>query len=156
MDFYFKEVSLRETWEEGLKPLVIAHNAETNRKLKKDGVETYELNIDYEYFASLDANGYLKTFVITYKNMIVGYAIMQLFKNLQNGNLMAEESGLYLSPECRFNGIGTAFVKYVAENLKERDVKGIIAYSLTDKNTSKFYEKLGFVEISRQFQLDLK
>jgi GNAT superfamily N-acetyltransferase len=95
---------------------------------------------DYGWVTVFEADGQL-----------VGYALLVNFWSNEYGGLILTIDELYVVPSLRGRGIGTAFIRHLADS----DLPGCVALRLEvlpyNRRALGLYEKLGFVKSDRDF-----
>ena len=104
------------------------------------------LSVEEKYNKRLtdyDKNGFIVTEI---DNKVVGfcrYTTEKLFSK-QCEDIDCELSALYVKPDLKGNGIGTALFKYVVDKQIKNGNKSMIIWCLKENYKSrKFYEKMG-------------
>ncbi len=119
------------------------HYGEMQARLKKDGIpiSPYNPRLD-EYKKAIDA-GYLLTYIVRFKETVVGYSNIWLTSDMHNGDFIAREDTVYVLPEHR-NGTGKRLVKFILADLKERGVKRVMITPVTDLRVGIIWQRMGF------------
>ena len=97
-----------------------------------------------------------KIMVLEAENEIIGYAILiNFWSNEFGGNIVIIDE-LFIKKEFRSQGIGTNFIKYLAENKYGNSVALQLEVTPGNTNARKLYESLGFkLHKNDMFDLDL-
>jgi ribosomal protein S18 acetylase RimI-like enzyme len=132
-----------------LEPLFRAHYQQMSERLctAQVVVPEYCPRLD-EYFRAADA-GWLKTFVLRCDGKACGYALVYVTNDMHNGELIAQEDVLFVSPEHR-NGVGKKLVQFGVEFLRALGVKRLSVSAVTDLRVAKLWKRMGFKETAVQ------
>ncbi len=114
----------------------------------------YQDFIDNNYLKSLNISErleklktnymYNKFIVALIDNEVVGFARYILANNYQDINADCELSALYVKPNLKNMGIGSALFNYVKEDMLKNNKEEMIGWCFKDNYLSrKFYEKMG-------------
>ncbi len=82
--------------------------------------------------------------VLEYENGIIGYSIIINFWSNEFGGNVSFIDELYVKKEFRGRGVGTDFIKYLAENKFGDAVALRLEVTPGNKKARKLYESLGF------------
>lgn len=82
--------------------------------------------------------------VIEHENEIAGYSIIINFWSNEFGGNVSFIDELYIKKEFRAKGIGTDFIKYLAENKFGNAVALRLEVTPQNKKARKLYESIGF------------
>jgi len=82
--------------------------------------------------------------ILEYENGIVGYSIIINFWSNEFGGNVSFIDELYIKKEFRGKGIGTDFIKYLAENKFGDAVALRLEVTPDNKKARKLYESIGF------------
>lgn len=93
--------------------------------------------------------------VLEYENGIAGYSIIINFWSNEFGGNVSFIDELYIKKEFRGMGIGTDFIKYLAENKFGDAVALRLEVTPDNKKARKLYESLGF-KLHKNDTLDLE
>ena len=142
-----------EKWEDFYKdaiPLFEAHWKELEND--RDGIV---LNIDHERYKALDDNGFL--LITTARDEeLIGYIVNVVSENLHCKELMSENDSLYVKPEYRSQGIFSELLDFTIKTLKEMNVSKMHIHTKVWQNFGGLLEKNNFVEIERNYELNLR
>jgi len=95
--------------------------------------------------------------VLENEDEIVGYSIIINFWSNEYGGNVSFIDELYIKKEFRAKGIGTNFIKYLAENKFKDAVALRLEVTQNNKKAQKLYESLGFkLHKNLTLNLDLK
>ena len=146
MSYTISLQNLRSTYPE-LEPLYRAHYGEMERRLVGDGVEVspYAPRLD-EYFRA-NEGGWLLHYVARHEGAAVGYSNIYLTRDMHNGDLIAQEDTIYVTPAHR-NGLGRKMVKHILADLKQREVRRVNITPVTDLRVSKIWQRMGFKPVA--------
>ena len=87
-----------------------------------------------------------KNAVILNNGMIVGFMCLGKCRDEDLDNTYGEIWGIYLLPSFWRQGIGTVFIDWGIEELKQKGYRKISLWVLEDNmNARRFYEKMGFM-----------
>lgn len=132
-----------------LEHLFREHYVQMCERLAGEGVASppYNPRLD-EYFKAANA-GYLLTFVLRHDGEPVGHAIMYVTSDMHNGQTIACEDVLYVTPAHR-NGSWKNIYKFGMAELKRRGCKTLTVSALTDLRVVPLWKRMGFKPIATQ------
>jgi len=134
-------------WE--LAPLYRQHYGEMQARLAESGVAIGDyaprLNLYFEAWSQ----GWLLNFVARLDGKPVGYSNIYLTNDMHNGELIAKEDTIYVTPEHR-NGLGRRLTKAVLAELNGRGVRRALVTTQTDLRSGLLCKRLGFREVATQ------
>jgi L-amino acid N-acyltransferase len=96
------------------------------------------------------------TLVAERDGAVVGYAAYGAFRPKAGWALTAEHS-LYITPECKGQGIGTRLLTALLDGAAARGIHVMVGVLSADNEASlRLHQRLGFVEIARMPQVGKK
>lgn len=129
-----------------------AHYGEMCQRLEGEGFECSPYNPRIDEYAKANDGGWFLYFVARHEGEPVGFCGVYLTSDMHNGDLIAQEDTIYVTPRHR-NGLGRKLVKHVLAELKERGVKRAYATAATDIRAGLLYRRLGFKPQAEVYQL---
>ena len=111
------------------------------------------LDINYESYKNIQANGNLVLTTCRKNSELVGYTIFIVSPNIHNkGCLTAYEDLYYIRKQHRKGRIGINLFKHAEEVLKQRGVKRIILTTKVHLDNSKLFEYLDYSYFAKLYQ----
>lgn len=147
MTYAFSLEKFDETYSE-LEPLYRAHYAEMRARLERDGVKVSDYAPRLDQYSQASKGGWLLTWVVRHEGNAVGYSNVYLTNDMHNGDFIAQEDTIYITPDHR-NGVGRKLVKHILSDLRARGVKRGIVSPVTDLRVGKIWERMGFKPLSQ-------
>ena len=131
-----------------LEKLYRAHYAEMRERLSKDGVDIPDYNPRLSLYFNANKQGYLLNIVArTDEGEAVGYCNVYITNDMHNGDLIAREDTLYVTPEHR-NGVGRRMVQWGLQELKGRGCKRLLVQPATDLRVGAIWQRMGFKPVA--------
>lgn len=148
MSYTMTRERLRDVYAE-LEPLYKEHYAAMAARLAENGVPVspYKPNL-VAYFRS-DDDGRLLTFVLRHDGEACGYINVYVVPDNHNGDLIAQEDVLYVTPKHR-GGTGKNLVKFGLDELRKMGVKRLNVAAGTDLRVIPLWKRMGFKEVAMQ------
>jgi GNAT superfamily N-acetyltransferase len=137
-----------------LEPLYRMHYAEMQSRLLSDGVKIPDYDPRLDVFTKAGDEGWLKTFVLRFKDEVVGYSNMYITNDMHNREKIAKEDTIYVKKEHR-NGIGKKLVVFIQNYMKEAGVKRINISPVTDLRVGKIWKRMGYKPVAEHMTLEL-
>jgi len=149
MSYTIAQERLPDVYPE-LEHLFRAHYAEMCARLEKlFGTKCSQYNPNLDGYFRADRDGKLLTFVARCDGIPVGYATVYVVRDMHNGDIIAQEDVLYVTPNHR-NGLGRKLVKFGLEELRKRNVKKLNVVAMTDLRVVPLWKRMGFTEMATQ------
>ena len=144
-DYAFSVERLHEIFAE-VEPHWRDHYAALKTRMEGEGfkVQDYDPRID-EYF-KYSRDGWLKTFVVRFRGVVVGYSTIYVTHDMHNRSLIATEDFIYVTPTHR-NGVGRKLTKFLLAELQRMGVTRLHVTAITDTRATILWKRLGFKEL---------
>ena len=130
------------------------HYLEMCRRLEAEGLEVSVYNPRYDEYIRANEHGWLLHFVLRCDGEAVGYSNVYLTNDMHNGDLIAREDAIYVTPKHR-HGIGKKMMKHIQSHLRARGVKRINITTSTDLRVSLLLRRMGYRATAFAMTLDL-
>ena len=104
--------------------------------------EKWENDNAYKYLSHKFEYCHKDSYVITDKNNILGFVLLNLGYWADGPQVMIEE--IVIKPEYQHQGLGSLLMEYVDSKLKKTKVKSVILWTHQDSSAYKFHQKHGF------------
>lgn len=130
-----------------LMPLYCAHYREMQERLQVDGIEIPPFRPNLPAYFAGAREGRLLNYVARSDGKPVGYSNIWLTSDMHNGDFIAKEDTIYVTPDHR-NGLGRRLVKHILADLRARGVKRVWISPVTDLRVGKIWERMGFKRAS--------
>lgn len=122
------------------------------RALNKEDPEQLPLSskkID-SLFQAVKSGSQVRLFVAEEQNQIVGYAVFIKAFSVEFFGIYGEIDEIYVEPQFRNKGIGTAFIKFIENLARSQNCQALYTVATPkNKKAQILYEKLGFSAIPR-------
>ena len=102
-----------------------------------------------EIFHYVD-DGYDEAYIIEEEASITQISFHNDLWNGNSSELVASTGAIYVAPDLRNKGIGTALVKYMEEVAIRRGVK---KYYIMHADNDRFWKKMGYTQLGRRLYL---
>lgn len=130
-----------------LEPMYRQHYGEMQARLEADGHKVSPFNPQLDRYFPAFRDGWLLNFVARFDGKAVGYCNIYLTVDMHNGDAIAREDLLYVTPEHR-NGLGRKLVLEVLSELRGRGIKRGYVTPTTDIRVAKLWQRMGFQNLS--------
>lgn len=116
-----------------------------------------DFNPDWEKYHAMEDNNSLITFVARDElEVAVGYFLVQLFADINNGEFVAQDSAIYVEPEHRGKGVGKVISAAVMDLLKRMRVQQFHVTCPVDSKAVEVYKHMGFIPVCTQLTFVFK
>lgn len=132
-----------------LEPLYRQHYGEMAARLQADGHKVSPFNPQLDRYFPAFAGGWLLNIVARHEGQPVGYCNVYLTVDMHNGDPIAREDLLYVTPEHR-KGLGRQLVLFALDELKRRGVTRVLISPVTDLRVAKIWRRMGFQDLATQ------
>lgn len=136
------EVTLAELF-----PLYSQHYAEMKARLEADGHKVSPFNPQLDRYIAYWQSGQLLNFVARCDGKAVGYANIYVTVDMHNGDPIATEDLIYVTPGHR-NGVGRKLAIFLREHLRGMGIKRLLVTAATDLRAGLLYRRLGCKEVA--------
>ncbi len=145
-DFTFAAERLDDVLPE-LLPLWRAHwdETETHRH------DVQEFNPDIEAYRGSELDGNYILFTVRTGGKLIGNCGVYLSVSRHSQRIIASEDTLYLLPEHRGAGVGSAFLRYMVDCVRSVGATEIRATVKTVNNADALLRKFGFKHVAEEF-----
>lgn len=126
-----------------LEPMYRAHYDEMRSRLKRDGIEIGPYNPRLDEYCRASAGGWLLHFVARTDGRAVGYSNVYVTQDMHNGETIAQEDTIYVTPAHR-NGLGRRMTRHILAELKRRGCKRATMTAVTDTRAAPVWKRMGF------------
>lgn len=126
-----------------LEPLYRQHYAEMQERLAKDGIPVADYNPRLDEYFRAFKGGWLLNFVARFEGQPVGYCNIYVTNDMHNGEKIAQEDTLYVTPSHR-KGVGRNIVKHALNHLASIGVRRVQISPVTDLRVAKIWRRMGF------------
>lgn len=107
------------------------------------------------FLAGVCQAGRAAMFVALHDGSPVGFLVAQCGQNYLTGELMAEETAIYITPQWRTKGASedlfSAFEKWAIDEMKARRIRVTAQSSLRPDIVGKWFGRKGYKEVERSF-----
>lgn len=144
--YSFNTESFEATYPE-LEPLYREHYGEMCARLRAEGQEVSPFNPRLDEYFKASRGGYLHTFTARCDGQVVGYVNVYITNDMHNGDRIAQEDALYVTPAHR-NGVGRRLALYGLAAIRNLGAKRMNVSAATDPRATKLWERLGFKPVA--------
>lgn len=101
-------------------------------------------------FQAVKSSNQVSLFVAEEQDQIVGYAVFIKAFSVEFFGIYGEIDELYIKPEFRNKGVGTAFIKFIKNLARSQNCQALYMVATPkNKKAQVLYEKLGFKSLPR-------
>jgi predicted acetyltransferase len=145
-EYEFLSADLRAVYPE-IEHLCKEHYAEMTARLEGQGLYMSDYNPRLDAYFQAVAEGRLSTYLVRLAGVPVGHALIYVYEDMHNRDLVAYEDVLFITKTHR-NGVGKKFVRAILDDLKARGVKRLDVNAVTDLRVAKLWARMGFKSIA--------
>lgn len=136
-----------ESCYDELLPLIKSHFNE----ISYHSYSGFELNPNKQMYIDCEKHGNLKLFIVKSGGNIIGYSAYFLNRHPHVNILQAYQDAIYLSPDYRKFGIGTALIQF-ADNLFKQLGVSVVFNAISDRlDFSKSLMPLGYKLVDKLY-----
>ena len=121
------------------RPLIAANHEEVGHSLG------YPLDLNSSVYHDLECAGALRIYTVRVDGRLVGYATFVLSKTPHcAGEIHASQDAVYLHRDERRGPLGTSFLRYCDERLRDEGVKAVQHSMPADRDCGAILRRLGY------------
>ena len=116
-------------------------------RLEGEGIEVSDYAPRLDQYIQANDSGGLLYYVVRCDGEPIGHATIYLTNDMHNGDLIAYEDTIYITPAHR-NGTGKTLVKTILADLRTRGAKRAYVTPVTDLRVGKIWKRMGFKPVA--------
>lgn len=113
-------------------------------------------NLDINHMSAVVAAGLARGYVVYSNDIVVGYALMLLGRDLFRAHIRTAECvAVYIQPAHRNGIVASRLLSFASMRLEQEAINQVVITANNDKRLVKYYERLGFSQSNIQMTKEI-